>query len=91
MREAAGQDDDVGALEARLLVPDELRLLPEHVLGGVIGVVIAVGTGKDDDAEFHSLPSYFQCGPASASLRELAVITSCSLTADGCSYSISTR
>jgi hypothetical protein len=34
-------------------MPDELGLLAEHVLGGVIGVVIAVRTGKDDDAEFH--------------------------------------
>ena len=31
VREAAGQDDDVGALQARVLVPDELGLLAEHV------------------------------------------------------------
>ena len=53
VRKAARQHDDVGAVEARLLVPDELRLLPEHVLRGVIRVVIAVGSGKNDDAEFH--------------------------------------
>ena len=54
MREAARQDDDVGALEARLLVPDELGVLAEDVLGRVIRVVIAVGAGKDDDGEFLS-------------------------------------
>ena len=53
VREAARQHHDVGAVEARLLVPDELRLLPEHVLHGVIRVVIAVGSWKNDDAEFH--------------------------------------
>ena len=53
VREAAGQDDDVGALQARLLVPDELGVLAEHVLGRVVRVVIAVGAGKDDDGEFH--------------------------------------
>ena len=36
VREAAGQDHDVGALQARLLVPDELGVLAEDVLGGVI-------------------------------------------------------
>ena len=52
VREPARQDHGVGALEARVLVPDELGVLPEHVLGGVVGVVIAVGSGKDDDGEF---------------------------------------
>ena len=52
VREPARQNDDVGALQARLLVPDELGVLPEHVLGGVVRVVIAVRTGKDDDANF---------------------------------------
>ena len=60
VRKPARQHDDVSALEARLLVPDELGLLAEHVLGGVIGVVIAVGAGKDDDAEFHN---HFAWGP----------------------------
>ena len=54
--EAAGQDDDVGALQVGVLVPDELGVLAEHVLGGVIGVVVAVRAGKDDDAEFHHRP-----------------------------------
>ena len=31
MRESAGQDHDVGATETRILVPQELGVLPEHV------------------------------------------------------------
>ena len=57
MGEAAGQNDDVRPLEIGLLVPDELGLLTEHLLNGVIGVVIAVGSGKDDDGEVHSATS----------------------------------
>ena len=68
MREAAGQDHDVGALQARLLVPDELGVLPEHVLGRVVRVVIAVGAGKDDDGEFHDWLRSFQ-------LERLLVLT----------------
>jgi hypothetical protein len=54
VREPAWQHDDISAPETRLLVPDELGLLAEHVLGRVVGVVIAVGPGKDNDAEFHN-------------------------------------
>ena len=54
MREAAGQDDHVGAAQVRLLVPHELGVVPEHVLRGVVGVVIAVRAGEDDDGEFHA-------------------------------------
>ena len=51
--EPAGQDDDVGRAERGVLVPDEFGVVPEHVLRGVIGVVVAVRSGKDDDGEFH--------------------------------------
>ena len=64
VREPARQDDDVGAAELRVLVPDELGLLPEHVLGGVVGVVVAVRSGKNDDGEFHVIcrtSCRFQC------------------------------
>ena len=57
VRESAGQDDDVGALQVGVLVPDELGVLAEHVLRGVIGVVVAVAAGKHDDAEFHGVLS----------------------------------
>ena len=57
MREPAGQDHDVGAAERRLLVPDELGLLAEHVLRRVIGVVIAVRSRKHDDRELHGRAS----------------------------------
>ena len=54
MREPARQNDDVGALEIGVLVPDVLGLLAEHILGRVIRVLIAVGAGKDDDGKFHT-------------------------------------
>ena len=57
VREPAGQDDDVGALEAGVLVPDQLGVLPQHVLRGVIRIVVAIGSGKDDDREFHAVTS----------------------------------
>jgi hypothetical protein len=53
--EPAGEDHGVGSLEAGVLVPHELGLLSEHVFHGVVGVVIAVGSGKDDDGEFHGM------------------------------------
>ena len=57
MREPAGQDDDIRALQAGVLVPDELGVLTQHVLHGMMRIVIAVGTGKDDDREFHAVTS----------------------------------
>ena len=35
--------------------PDELGVVPQHVLDGVVRVVVAVRTGEDDDGEFHVL------------------------------------
>ena len=66
VREPAGQDHDVGALEARVLVPDERGLVPEHVLRGVVGVVVAVGAGKDDDGELHVSRSCPDAPPATS-------------------------
>jgi hypothetical protein len=48
-------------------VPEELGVVAKDVLRRVIGVVIAVGAGKDDDAEFH----FLLCGGA---LRLRAII-----------------
>src|SRR5580765_654499 len=53
MRKPARQDHHVRVPKRGLLVPDEARLLAQHVFGGVIGVVIAVGSRKDDDPERH--------------------------------------
>src|SRR5688500_14021534 len=53
VREASRQHHHVGPLQGGFLVPDEFRILPEHVPGGMIGVVIAIRSGEDDDAEFH--------------------------------------
>ena len=57
MGEPARQNHHVGALQVGLLVPHELGVLPEHVFGRVIRVVVTIGTGKDDDGEFHSATS----------------------------------
>jgi hypothetical protein len=36
-------------------MPDELNRLMEHIADGVERVVIAIGSGKDDDSKFHAL------------------------------------
>ena len=75
-------------LRLRLLVPDELGVLAEHVLGGVIRVVIAVRSGKDDDGEFHG-----QCQLPGPSFRRSGAQSSAggSRCATGECYSTSTR
>src|SRR5206468_6908490 len=67
---ASWQHDHVRTLQRGFLVPDELGLLAEHMLRRVIGIVIAVRTGKDDDAEFHSAPR-FQLPATSSSHKRL--------------------
>ena len=57
VRETAWKNHRVRAAKIGLLVPDELGFLAEHVLRRVIRVVIAVGSGKDNDRESHYLPS----------------------------------
>src|SRR5207253_4462765 len=54
VREAAGDDYAVNAFEIRLLVPKHFRLGAEEIARDVQRVVIAIGTGEDDDAEFHN-------------------------------------
>ena len=73
VREPAGQNHDVGAAERRLLVPDERRLLAEHVLRGVVRVVIAVRSGKDDDGERHRVTRSSLRSRASSSMRKLSI------------------
>jgi DNA-binding cell septation regulator SpoVG len=53
MRKAAGKDHGVCVCEACVPVPNELGVLAEHVLDGVIGIVVAIGSGKHNDGEFH--------------------------------------
>ncbi len=57
MREPTRQDDHVGAFEVHVLVPDVLRLLAEHLTGGVVGVLVAIGSWKNDHREFHQSTS----------------------------------
>jgi hypothetical protein len=53
VREAAGDDHDIGAFEVGVLVPQHLGVRAEDVLRHVQCIVIAVRAGEDDDAEFH--------------------------------------
>ena len=60
---ATRQDDGLGGAERGLLVPDVLDFLAEHVLEDVVGVLVAVGTGKADDSPAHRY--FFPAAPAS--------------------------
>ena len=51
--EAAGDEDGVAAFEVGGLVPEEGCRLSEQLGDDVLGVVVAVGTGKDEDAKLH--------------------------------------
>jgi len=71
--EAAGEDDDVGGGEIFGLVPDEFDGLVEDRGDGVEGVVVAVGAGETDYAEFHfcellggdfNIDREYECGGA---------------------------
>src|SRR5258708_423997 len=53
VRKTSGDDDGVAVLQIMRLVPQESHRLPDNLLNGPESIVIAVGTGKDDDAEFH--------------------------------------
>ena len=55
VREAARQDDGVGAAKVRVLVPDQLGLLRQDVAGCVPGVAVGIRTRKHDNSEFHEL------------------------------------
>ena len=57
VRKATGKDDHVGPAQGHVLVPHERRVGAQHVPSRVIRVVIAIGTGKDDDGKFH----FFLC------------------------------
>jgi hypothetical protein len=50
---AAGQNHGIGTGDIGILVPDELGLLAENLTGGIPGVAVGVGTGENDDGEFH--------------------------------------
>src|SRR6185437_4905088 len=52
--ESARQHDHVASREIVLFVPEVHRLFAERFGHGVVGVVVAVGAGKSDDAELHA-------------------------------------
>jgi len=51
--EPAWNDDNVDVAQCPFFVPDKARVLVEDVLRGVIGVVVAVRPGEDDDSKRH--------------------------------------
>jgi hypothetical protein len=51
--EAAGEDHQLAAFQAVVLVPEEGDLLVEDVLEDVVDVVVAVAAREDDDAASH--------------------------------------
>jgi hypothetical protein len=53
--ESAGKNYCVRACEIGGLMPDKFGLLAEHVMGDVESVIITIGAGKNDNAEFHAL------------------------------------
>src|SRR5262245_61320369 len=57
VRKAAWEDDHIRAFEAGLLVPDVIGLLAENVLRSVMRVVVAIGSGENDDSELHAVTS----------------------------------
>ncbi len=53
----AGNDNGVAALQVRRIMPKERHGLAGDFRNGPIGIVIAIGTGEDNDAEFHTVKS----------------------------------
>ena len=70
MRKPPWQDHNVGAVEIAFLVPHKFGVFADDMFHGVVGIVIAVGSGKDDDSEFHD--SLCGGGPAP---RHLDLVT----------------
>ena len=51
--ESTRQHHRITAREGLLLVPDKFRLLTKHMLDGMVGVMVAIGPGKNNDGESH--------------------------------------
>src|SRR6185436_9553099 len=49
----AGQDNRIQAREQRLLVPDHLHILAQHILEDMLTVVIAITAGKNYHSDLH--------------------------------------
>src|SRR5204862_229328 len=75
VRKPAGEDYDIDTLQVGVLVPDVLGLLTDHILRGVIRVVVAIAAGKHHDAELHVNSLIARCRPLRA-----APIRSCAGT-----------
>jgi len=55
--ESAGDDDAVTAFEVSIFVPEKFCVAAQHLFRDMHRIVIAIGAGQDDDAEFHCLDS----------------------------------
>src|SRR4051812_18188175 len=53
--EPTGQNHHVRALQVAVLVPEVHGFLAERLHDGLVRVVVAVGAGKGDDAELHTV------------------------------------
>jgi hypothetical protein len=63
-RITAGKDDGVEAVEVLGLMPDKFNRLRENVTNRVVGVVVAIRSGKNDDTKFHQAASRAHCNTA---------------------------
>jgi hypothetical protein len=51
VRKSARQNYDVAILNRRILVPEENRVLLENFGSGIVSIVIAIRSGKNDNSE----------------------------------------
>ena len=51
--EASRQQDHIVPLDRVFLVPDKIDRLPDDLADHVVGIVITIRSGEDDDAKFH--------------------------------------
>ena len=55
VRETAGQDDGIDIAQGIRVMPDEFRRLPQVIGDRVKRIVIAIASGKNNDAKLHGL------------------------------------
>src|SRR6266568_5351355 len=60
VRETSGHDDGVAILQIMGVVPKKRDRLLSHILDRPVGIMIAIGSGENDDAKFHD--GFLTCG-----------------------------
>ena len=63
--EATGQDDQVDPFEVAVFVPEPLNMETEFRAEGIFHIMVAIGPGEGDNADFHverssTIPAHFQ-------------------------------